>query len=144
MATVGDPFDGFHLWGGEGSPMKAATRWRDWTNVGTGTWLAASPWVLGTAADGASTQNALWVGLLVLAASLWAVARPASRGAQWTNLALGQRHRIHSGAQTIRITVPREPARAGIDPWRRLLDREGEDDVVAVATAVADPVGTGR
>jgi ABC-2 type transport system permease protein len=34
-----------------------------------------------------------------------------------------QRHRIRSGKQTIRITVPKEPARAGIDPRRKLIDR---------------------
>ena len=34
------------------------------------------------------------------------------------------RHRIRSGKQTIRITVPREPARAGIDPYRKLIDRD--------------------
>jgi hypothetical protein len=43
-----------------------------------------------------------------------------------------QRHRIRSGTQTIRIVVPREPARAGIDPWRKLFDRDREDNVVTV------------
>jgi len=28
--------------------------------------------------------------------------------------------------------VPKEPARAGIDPYRKLIDRDGEDNVVAV------------
>jgi ABC-2 type transport system permease protein len=39
------------------------------------------------------------------------------------------RHRIHSGKQTIRITVPRAPARAGIDPYHKLIDRQREDSV---------------
>jgi hypothetical protein len=52
-----------------------------------------------------------------------------------------KRHRIHSGAQTISITVPREPARAGIDPQRKLIDREREDNVVDVKAAGADLVG---
>lgn len=61
-----------------------------------------------------------------------------------------QRHRIRSGEQTIRITVPRsahaegstavspqlreggEPARAGIDPWGKLIDRQRDDNVVEV------------
>ena len=43
-----------------------------------------------------------------------------------------QRHRIHSGRQTIRITVPQEPVRAGIDPWRKLIDRGRQDNVVEV------------
>jgi len=43
-----------------------------------------------------------------------------------------QRHRIRSGKQTIRITVPRKPARAGIDPWRKLIDRDRDDNVADV------------
>ena len=43
-----------------------------------------------------------------------------------------QRHRIRSGEQMIRIVVPRAPARAGIDPYRKLIDREREDNMVAV------------
>jgi ABC-2 type transport system permease protein len=46
-----------------------------------------------------------------------------------------RRHRIRSGRQTIRVTVPREPARAGIDPWRKLIDREREDNVADVEPA---------
>jgi hypothetical protein len=42
------------------------------------------------------------------------------------------RHRIRSGEQRITVTVPREPARAGIDPYRKLIDRTGEDHVVGV------------
>jgi hypothetical protein len=42
------------------------------------------------------------------------------------------RHRIRSGEQRITVTVPREPARAGIDPYRKLIDRTGEDHVVDV------------
>jgi hypothetical protein len=54
-----------------------------------------------------------------------------------------QRHRIRSGAQTISITVPREPARAGIDPQRKLIDRQGQDNVVEVKAAETNPVGAG-
>ena len=43
-----------------------------------------------------------------------------------------QRHRIRTGKQTIRITVPGAPARAGIDPSNKLIDREREDNVVEV------------
>jgi hypothetical protein len=43
-----------------------------------------------------------------------------------------ERHRIRSGRQTIRITVRREPARAGVDPYNRLIDRERSDNVVRV------------
>jgi hypothetical protein len=48
-----------------------------------------------------------------------------------------KRHRIRSGRQTIRITVPRQPARAGIDPWRKLIDRQRDDNVVDVETRPA-------
>jgi ABC-2 type transport system permease protein len=42
------------------------------------------------------------------------------------------RHRIRSGKQTIRIIVPQEPSRAGVDPFRKLIEREREDNVVDV------------
>ena len=38
-----------------------------------------------------------------------------------------QKHRIRSGKQTIAVTVPQKPARAGIDP-RHLLSDLGETD----------------
>ncbi|GLC24962.1 ABC transporter permease/M1 family aminopeptidase [Roseisolibacter agri] len=44
-------------------------------------------------------------------------------------------HRIRSGRQTIRVTVAKEPARAGVDPRRRLIERERDDNVVAVKAA---------
>jgi ABC-type transport system involved in multi-copper enzyme maturation permease subunit len=46
------------------------------------------------------------------------------------------RHRIRSGQQTISVTVPREPARAGIDPYRKLIDRQRNDNMVRVEAAV--------
>jgi hypothetical protein len=42
------------------------------------------------------------------------------------------RHRIHTGKQTIRIIVPRQPSRAGVDPYGKLIEREREDNVVDV------------
>ncbi len=44
-----------------------------------------------------------------------------------------QRHRIVTGEQTIRITVPSEPARAGIDPYRKLIERKRDDNVIEAA-----------
>ena len=38
-----------------------------------------------------------------------------------------QKHRIRSGKQTIAVTVPQKPTRAGIDP-RHLLSDRGEID----------------
>lgn len=39
-----------------------------------------------------------------------------------------QPHRIRSGMQTITVTVPGTPARAGVDPDHSLLDRKPEDN----------------
>jgi hypothetical protein len=55
-----------------------------------------------------------------------------------------ERHRIRRGEQTIRIIVPREPARAGIDPYRKLIDRQREDNVVGVEATGAITAGTLR
>jgi hypothetical protein len=43
-----------------------------------------------------------------------------------------QRHRIRSGKQTITVTVPREPTRAGIDPYHLLIDLEMHDNIEEV------------
>jgi ABC-2 type transport system permease protein len=43
-----------------------------------------------------------------------------------------QKHRIRSGAQTITVTVPRKPDRAGIDPYRLLIDWDLDDNVARV------------
>ncbi len=43
-----------------------------------------------------------------------------------------RRHRIRGGRQTITVTVPRRPARAGIDPLHKLIQREPGDNVVDV------------
>jgi hypothetical protein len=52
-----------------------------------------------------------------------------------------ERHRIRRGEQTIRITVPREPARAGIDPYRKLIDRQRDNNVIGVeATGANTPM----
>jgi hypothetical protein len=44
------------------------------------------------------------------------------------------RHRIRSGKQTIRIIVPQEPSRAGVDPYRKLIERERGDNMVNMET----------
>ena len=43
-----------------------------------------------------------------------------------------QKHRVHSGKQTITVTVPRKPARAGIDPNHLLIDLEIGDNITKV------------
>lgn len=52
-----------------------------------------------------------------------------------------ERHRIYSGRQTLRVTVSRLPVRAGIDPYRKLIDRSGRDNIVGVEAAAADVAG---
>lgn len=42
------------------------------------------------------------------------------------------RHRIRNGEQTIRIVVPQEPSRAGVDPNGKLIETERGDNVVEV------------
>jgi ABC-2 type transport system permease protein len=44
------------------------------------------------------------------------------------------RHRIQNGEQTLRIIVPREPSRAGVDPSGKLIETVREDNVIAVST----------
>jgi hypothetical protein len=53
-----------------------------------------------------------------------------------------QRYRIRTGRQTIRITVPQPPVRAGIDPYRKLIDRFERDNVVEVAAAGSRSAGS--
>ena len=43
-----------------------------------------------------------------------------------------QKHHLTAGPQTITVQVPREPARAGIDPHHKLIDRNSDDNVVGV------------
>ncbi len=56
-------------------------------------------------------------------------------GGPGTPLYLRQ-HRIRAGQQTITVTVPRAPARAGIDPFRRLIERERDDNLAEVGASV--------
>ncbi len=60
---------------------------------------------------------------------------PADAGEeQGTPLYLAM-HRMHTGPQTITVTVPRKPARAGIDPRHLLIDVTPRDNL----SNVADP-----
>jgi hypothetical protein len=48
-----------------------------------------------------------------------------------------------SGALSPKLREGGEPARAGIDPRRKLIERGREDNVVEVKAAGADPAGAG-
>ncbi len=52
-----------------------------------------------------------------------------------------RRHRVRSGAQTITVTVPRAPARAGLDPRHLLIDRQPSDNLVDVRPEEGAPDG---
>jgi ABC-type transport system involved in multi-copper enzyme maturation permease subunit len=43
-----------------------------------------------------------------------------------------KQHRIRTGKQTIVLTVPRLPTRAGIDPYRTLIERERDDNIAEI------------
>jgi hypothetical protein len=45
-----------------------------------------------------------------------------------------KQHRIRSGKQAITVTVPGRPALAGIDPYRKFIERERNDNVAVVIT----------
>lgn len=69
--------------------MKSWSRGADWINFVIGLWLAAAPWALGFADDGAAATTTAAVGWTVAVVSLWALGVPSSRGAQWSNVLLG-------------------------------------------------------
>jgi hypothetical protein len=52
-----------------------------------------------------------------------------------------KQHRIRTGKQAIVVTVPRRPARAGIDPYRRLIEKQRDDNVVGVKVGASAPGG---
>ena len=65
------------------------------------------------------------------------------RGASPGEALVVRRHRIHSGKQTIVLTVPRMPTRAGIDPYRTLIERTRDDNIAEIgAERAAAPGGT--
>lgn len=45
------------------------------------------------------------------------------------------KHRIRTGRQTLKIILPQQPARAGLDPQGKLIERAREDNLVSVEMA---------
>lgn len=66
---------------------------------------------------------------------------PAPEGREEGPALYLRKHRIGSGAQRVTVTVDREPARAGIDPYHKLIDRHTDDNVVEVRQATGPPGG---
>jgi hypothetical protein len=60
---------------------------------------------------------------------------PSSRGDDMGEPIYLERHRIRDGKQTITVTVPRQPARAGVDPYGKLIQRNATDNRVDLNTA---------
>ena len=60
--------------------------------------------------------------------------QPRVSGSPGESLYLKQ-HRIRAGKQAIVIIVPRQPTRAGIDPYRKLIERERDDNVGEIGTS---------
>lgn len=67
--------------------MRPWVRWQDWANVVLGVWLFFSPWIFGYG-DGAAANAWLFGGTAVVV-GFWALGRPGSRTAEWSNVALG-------------------------------------------------------
>ena len=60
-----------------------------------------------------------------------AFAGEPGQGSPGESLYLKQ-HRVRAGKQAIVITVPRQPTRAGIDPYRRFIEKARDDNVATV------------
>ena len=54
---------------------------------------------------------------------------PAQQGNGFGETLHLEKHRIHSAQQTITVNVPRKPARAGIDPYRLLIDWQIDENI---------------
>jgi ABC-type transport system involved in multi-copper enzyme maturation permease subunit len=79
-------------------------------------------------ADGIGNQTPVAMNDLV---EVGVFAGPPRGGSPGEALYLKQ-HRIRAGKQTIVLTVPRLPARAGIDPYRTLIERERDDNIAEI------------
>ena len=44
-----------------------------------------------------------------------------------------RRARLHTGTQSVQVTVDREPAYVGVDPYNKRIDRNSDDNLVGVA-----------
>ena len=61
---------------------------------------------------------------------------PAQEGEETGEPLYLQTHRVRAGEQTITVTVPSEPARAGIDPYHLLIDLATDDNVAEVGKKI--------
>jgi len=59
-------------------------------------------------------------------------ATEADVGAESQTTLYRGKHRLTGGKQTISVTVDEPPARAGVDPFTLLIDRETSDNLTSV------------
>ncbi len=59
-------------------------------------------------------------------------AKPGDKGFDAKDVLVYGRRQIRSGAQTFTFTVSKKPRFAGIDPYNMVIDRNGDDNTVAV------------
>ena len=69
--------------------MQTWRRWQDWTNATIALWLLFAPFVLGTSDTGVVVGSEITMGVLIGSTALYALSKPASQGAQWTNALFG-------------------------------------------------------
>ena len=56
-------------------------------------------------------------------------AEPGKPGFTKTSVLSMERHRVHSGRQTLTVVVDQEPKFAGVDPYNKYVDRNSSDNV---------------
>ena len=62
-------------------------------------------------------------------------AEPGKAGYGASDVLLMRHERLHTGTQTVTVTVDRRPAFVGVDPYNKRIDRNSDDNLVAVATS---------
>ena len=59
-------------------------------------------------------------------------AEPGKKGFKPESVLRFERLRIRSGTQTLKFVLAKEPSHAGIDPYNKRIDRNSDDNTVAV------------
>jgi aminopeptidase N len=72
------------------------------------------------------------------------MAEPGEGAFSSEDVVLFERRPIRSGRQTVTLTVDREPRFAGIDPYNKRIDRNSDDNVMAVTASRAGARAAGR
>jgi hypothetical protein len=66
--------------------------WEEWVNLVLGVWMIISPWVLGYSATAAARDDAVIVGIVVAALSIWVLAERNRRMAMGARIEQPVRH----------------------------------------------------